>query len=269
MKNLIYAFAISLMLISCSKKEVIYTPRVLTETELFNSSQEGDALHINKYGTDERVKEEQKDIEGEFSVKFRDTLVTIQTNPADKASATDKFSFAQYINTQKTSVLVQVADSTVKPAPVYIINFNEDKVEVVSLTRPSSGPKDKDYTAGLVKVAKTGYLINNDFFVTNVNAKAYVLKREKPEERIQGYYFNLSRDKQTLVFLMPDNLYQVHFATNESVTVPLGVDPSMSREQVEGYVASNFIWVFDKGIAFLKKKGDKSSDKIVDISSFK
>lgn len=268
MKNLIFAFVASLMLISCSKKEVVYTPRVLTETELFNSSQEGDALHINKYGTDERVKEENKDDEGEFSVKFRDTLVTIQTNPADKASATDKFSYAQYINTQKTSILVQVADSTITPAPVYIINFNEDKVEVISLERPSKGANDKEYAQGITKVAKTGYLVNNDFFVTNVNAKAYVLKREKPEERIQGKYFNLSRDKQTVVFLTADALYQVHYTTDESVTVPLGVDASMSREQVEAYIASNYTWVFDKGIAFLKKKGAKSNDKVVDISSF-
>jgi hypothetical protein len=269
MKNLIYAFAIALVLVGCSKKETVYTPRVLTETETFNSSQEGDALHINKNGTDERVPEG-AEIEDGYNVRFRDTIVTILVNPSDPKSATDKFSFAQYVNSQKTSVLVQVADSTTTPAPVYLINFAEDKVQVVALSRPSKGANDKEFTNGIVKTSKSGYLVNNDFFVTSVNAKVYLLKRQNPEERIQGKYFNLSRDKQTLVFLTQDALYQVHFATNEALNTPLGVDASMPREQVESYVASNYIWAAEKGISFLKKKGDKgSNDKVVDISSFK
>ncbi|MES2827785.1 MAG: hypothetical protein V4687_06515 [Bacteroidota bacterium] len=269
MRNLIYALAVTILFFSCSgRNEAVFVPRVLNDTEKFNTYQEGDALFIVKYGTDDRVKED-KDAEGEFSVKFRDTVVTIQTNPADKASIADKFSFAQYVNTQKTSILVQIADKSGLAAPVYLINLNENKIDVVSLYRASTGAKDKEFTKGLIKVAKSGYLINNDFFITNVNAKAYMLKREKPEERIQGDYFNLSRDKQTLVFLLADALYQVHYATNEVVTVPLGVDSSMSRDQIEAYVASNFSWTFSNGIAFLKKKGDKGSDKVVDIASFK
>ena len=268
MRNLIYALAVTVLLFSCKgKHESVIVPRNLTDTERFNSYQEGDALFIMKYGTEDRLKED-KDAVGEFSIKFRDTTIFIQTNPSDPAAKTDKFSFAQYVNTQKTTILAQVADKAGATAPVYLINLNENKIEVLSLDRPSKGARDKDFTKGLVKVGKTGYLINNDFFVTNVNAKAYMLKRQNPEERIQGDYFNLSHDKQTLVFLTPNSLYQIHYATNETNTQALPLDKVSTPEMAANYIQPNFKWVTENKISFLKKIGG-SSDKIVDMSSFK
>jgi len=174
MRNLIYALAVTVLLFSCKgKNESVFVPRTITETERFNSYQEGDALFIMNYGTEDRAKDE-KDVQGEFSIKFRDTTILIQTKPSDPAAKTDKFIFAQYVNTQKTTILAQVADTTLAIPPMYLISLNENKIEVISLDRPSNGAKDKEYTTGLVKVGKTGYLINNDFFITNVNAKAYV-----------------------------------------------------------------------------------------------
>jgi hypothetical protein len=268
MKNLVYALALSIFLFSCSSKhESVVVPRVLTETERFNSYQEGDALFIMKYGSEDRVKEEREG-QGEFNIKFRDTTISIQTNPSDPAAKTDKFSFAQYVNSQKTTILAQAAGKEGEIAPVYLINLNENKVEVISLSRPSKGAKDKEYTQGLIKIGKTGFLINNDYFVTNVNAKAYVLKRQNPDERIQGAYFNLSQDKQTLVFLTANSLYQVHYPTNKANTQVLPADKSTSPDVAAIYIASNYKWVVENNIAFLKKTGG-DSDKVVDISSFK
>ncbi|MHA4894732.1 hypothetical protein ACXZ1K_08275 [Pedobacter sp. PWIIR3] len=269
MKNLIYVFAVVILFASCKgKHESVYVPRVLNDTERFNSYQEGDALFIVKYGTDERLAED-KNAEGEFSVKFRDTLIKIQTNPSDKAAVADKFSFAQYVNTQKTSILVQIADKSGLTAPCYIINLNENKIDVVSLYRASSGSNDKEFTKGLVKVAKTGYLINNDFFITNVNAKAYLIKREKPEERIQGDFFLLSHDKQTLVFLTKTSLYQVHYATNEVLNTVLPAQSGTNPDQVALFIQSNYKWVTANGISFLQKINKGGSDKVVDIATFK
>jgi hypothetical protein len=268
MRNLFFALALSAILFSCSgKHESVLVPRVLTETERFNSYQEGDALFIMKYGTEDRIKDD-KNAEGEFNIKFRDTVVFVQTNAADVASKTDKFVFAQYVNTQKTTILAQVAGKEGATAPFYLINLNENKIEAISLSRPSKGANDKGYTVGLVKVGKTGFIINNDFFVTNVNAKAYVLKRQNPDERIQGVYFNLSQDKQTLVFLTANALYQIHYATNQANTQVLPADKSTSPEVASMYIASNYKWVVENNIAFLKKTGG-DSNKIVDISSFK
>ena len=219
-----------------------------------------------KYGTEDRIKDD-KNAEGEFNIKFRDTTISIQTNPSDPAAKTDKFSFAQYVNTQKTTILVQAAGKEGEIAPIYLINLNENKIEAISLSRPSKGAKDKEYTQGLVKVGKTGFIINNDFFVTNVNAKAYVLKRQNPDERIQGVYFNLSQDKQTLVFLTANSLYQIHYASNKANTQVLPADKSTTPDIAAVYIASNYKWVVENNIAFLKKTGD--SNKIVDISSFK
>ncbi len=269
MRNLIYVFAVAILFVSCKgKNESVYVPRVLNDTERFNTYQEGDALFIVKYGTDERLKED-KNAEGEFSVKFRDTLITIQTNPSDKAAVANKFSFAQYVNTQKTAILVQIADKSGLAAPCFIINLNENKIDVVSLYRASSGPHDKEFTKGMVKVAKSGYLINNDFFITNVNAKAYMIKREKPEERIQGDFFILSHDKQTLVFLTKTSLYQVHYATNEVLNETLPQQSGTTSEQVALFIQNNYKWVTANNIAFLKKINRGGTDKVVDISTFK
>ncbi|RZL19061.1 MAG: hypothetical protein EOO89_04460 [Pedobacter sp.] len=268
MRNLVYALALTVFLFSCSgKHESVIIPRVLTDTERFNSYQEGDALFIMKYGTEDRIKDD-KNAEGEFNIKFRDTTIFVQTNPSDPAAKTDKFSFAQYVNTQKTTILAQAAGKEGEIAPVYLINLNENKIEAISLSRPSKGAKDKEYTQGLVKVGKTGFIINNDFFVTNVNAKAYVLKRQNPDERIQGIYFNLSQDKQTLVFLTANSLYQIHYATNKANTQELPADKSTTPDIAAVYIASNYKWVVENNIAFLKKTGG-DPNKIVDISSFK
>jgi hypothetical protein len=268
MRKLVYALALSVFLFSCSSKhESVIVPRVLTETERFNSYQEGDALFIMKYGTEDRVKDD-KNATGEFNIKFRDTTISVQTNPSDKAAKVDKFVFAQYVNTQKTTILAQAAGKEGEIAPIYLINLNEGKIEAISLFRPSKGAKDKDYTIGLMKVGKTGFIINNDFFVTNVNAKAYVLKRQNPDERIQGVYFNLSQDKQTLVFLTANSLYQIHYPSNKANTQLLPADKSTTPDIAAVYIASNYKWVVENNIAFLKKTGG-DSNKVVDISSFK
>lgn len=267
MKNLFYALVLSVFLFSCSKHESVIVPRLLTETERFNSYQEGDALFIMKYGTEDRIKDD-KNATGEFNIKFRDTTIFIQNSPSDPAAKTDKFSFAQYVNTQKTTILAQVAGKEGEIAPIYLINLNENKIDVISLSRPSTGAEDKEYTQGLMKVGKTGFVVNNDFFITNVNAKAYLLKRQNPEERIQGMYFNLSQDKQTLVFLTTNSLYQIHYATNQANTHVLPADKSTTPELAAIYIANNFKWVIENNIAFLKKIGG-NSDKVVDISEFK
>jgi len=265
MKNLLYALGLSLILLSCQKNQenaVTYTPRVLTATEKFNESQPAadSVFTIYNYnsGNDKETSGEEA-----FRVKFRDTVVSIQKSKADSTS-TDKFAFAQFVNTQKTALLVQAADSTGSNTQFYLLALKGGKLDVVSLDRPSAAKQD--VAPGLSKVGRAGYLVNNDFFITNVNAQAYLIKRQNADERIQGEFILNSPDKSTLIFLSPNSLYQVHYPSDESFTEKLSKPAPQSAAAVSDWIRENFTWEKNKkGITYLKFS---DSDRIVDIREF-
>src|SRR5690242_14693959 len=112
MKTIFYALLTTIAFSACQgnkENAATYTPRVLTATEKFNYYPEtrGDTLALVSAEGDKKAEEETKEV---FSVKYQDTVIQIQTDPADKASAIGKFSTAEYVNTQRTTLLVQIAD---------------------------------------------------------------------------------------------------------------------------------------------------------------
>lgn len=265
MKQIFYALGLSVLLFSCKQQETVatYTPRVLTANEKFNESYDGkDSIFTILLKKDQNTSE----IKEEFNIKYKDTLVKIQINKADPNSATDKFASAQFINTQKTALLVQLADNSGLAAPSYIIALKNGALNVVSLYRPSTGKEDTKYTTGINKLGRAGYVVNNDFFITNVNANVYLIKRQNPEERIQGEFILNSPDKSTLVFLTPSSLYQVHYSSDEFFNEKLSKPAPQSDAELTDWVKNNFTWAKNKkGITFLKFS---DSDRIVDIKEF-
>lgn len=267
MKNVLFALILSAVLFSCQQNvqtSASYTPRVLTAYEKFNGDHEGtDSVFTILLSKNEASTSEVKE---EFNVKFKDTLVKIQINKADPNSATDKFSFAQFINTQKTTLLVQIADKSGLAAPCYLLAFKDGKLDVVSLYRPSAGKDDTKFTTGLNKLGRAGYIVNNDFFITNVNAQVYLIKRQHPDERIQGDFILNSPDKATLVFLTPKSLYQVNYSSDEVYNEQLSKPAPQSTADMNDWIKNNFIWAKSKkGMTFLKFN---DSDRIVDIKEF-
>ena len=260
------------VLLGCKadKPEKVYHPRALVAGEDFNTYAKNDEtpLAVFKQVEDGTIKKvADTEANNILTVKFRDTIVQIQPDPADKGNVIDKFAVAQFLNTQKTSLLVQGADSSGLIAPFYLLSLKNNQLDVVSLYRPSKGKRDVKLTKGMIAVGRSGYLINNDYFVTYVNAKVYTIKRQNPDERIQGEYFINSADKKTFVFLMDDAFYQVHYPSNETFTQPFKQAPS-SKSALFSWVQANFSWQKnDKGISFLKQNQD--SDRIVDIREFK
>lgn len=271
MRKLFCALTLSVILFSCTQKEektAAYIPKILTNKQKFNefNKETDSAFTIYKY--EDKSKDHANSGTGTeelLGVKFRDTVVQIQTNDANPASAIGKFTFAEFINTQKTAILVQIADNSGLTAPSYIIALKNDKIEVSSLYRPSNGKQDKKYTKGRLRIGRQGYLINNDFFVTNVNANVYLIKRQNPEERIQGDFLLNSSDKSTLVFRTPSSFYQVNYPTDEVLEQPYSV-PSDPTVDIYQYVQNNFNWEKNKkGIVFLRPNND---NRIVDIREF-
>ncbi|TKC08708.1 hypothetical protein [Pedobacter frigoris] len=268
MKKILYALTLSVILFSCQQKEITknYIPRVLTANEKFNEPQNitDSAFKVIRV-VDEKREGTPADPKEWLTIKRGDTAIRIQANPNDTASANGNFAVATYVNTQKTTILAQVKDKSGLTAPFFLVTLKDGKTEVIQLYRPSKGaPNEK--LMGLYRVGRDGFLINQDFFVTNVNAKVYLMKRQNPEERINGQFFVMSPDKETLVFLMASGqLYQVHFSSGETHTEPLGTSPSI--EGIYNYVQTNFSWTKTKrGVSFLKRSND---DRIVDISEFK
>jgi len=272
MKTSLFAVLfVAVVLVGCQedKKEKAYVPRVLAAGEDFNSYAKNDETPFTLLKlTDEAgldpAAEEPEEL---FTIKFRDTTVMIQPDAADKGNVKGTFSLAQFVNTQKTSLLVQIADSSNLVAPYYLLILKNNQLEVVNLYRPSTGKNDVEVTKGMVRVGSSGYLINNDYFITNVNAKVYPIKRENPEERIQGDYFMNSPDKKTFVFMLADAFYEVHYPTNETFTLQFKGAPS-NKSALFAWVQSNFSWQKNSnGISFLKQNGN--DNRIVDIKEFK
>lgn len=265
MKKSLLALSLIILIIGCSKddeKTKNYIPRVLTKNESFNhySEKKSDSITIFKSNKPEQGES--------LTVKFRDSTVSIQTDPKDPKKTTNRFAFAEFINSQKTSLLVQVEDENALAAPSFIISLKEEGgLEVLSLTRPTKpGPGEK-IGLGISRLGRTGHLVNNDFFIRGVTGKVYFLKRQDPEQRIDGKYLLLSPDRNTIVFAAPKALYQVNYIADESSTLPLPADQPSEIAVVYNYVQNNYSFQKNKeGVSFLKKN---HSDRIVDISEFK
>lgn len=261
------------ILSSCQKKEKTktYVSRALAATEDFNQYQgPGEAVALTIVKTDSTVNTSKDGSvpQDRFSIKFRDTTVSIQNHLSDKNPVASQFSVAEFLNTQKTTILVQGADSSGLVAPFYLISLKNNKLDIVSLYRASNGKEDQKFTRGLNKVGRSGYMINNDFFITTVNAKVYTLKRQIPEERIQGLYFVTSSDRNTLVFMGASALYEVHYPTGSVFTQPLPSKVPKEQGSVYAWIQNNFSWQKNaQGISFLK--ADKDDNRIVDIREFK
>jgi len=259
-----------LALFSCNRKEEgkIYSPRTLKGKEDFNQFQQGAENALTIYTHTAEGNTGAGGGQELFGVKFRDTTVRIQLNASDKDAVADQFALAEFLNTQKTALLVQLADSSGLTAPFYLIAVKNGKLDVVSIYRPSQGREDHRFTKGLSRIGRSGYLINNDFFITTVDAKVYPLTRQNPGERIQGLHFLNSADKKTLVFLVSSSLYEVNYPTGEVYTQPLSADMPKVPAQVFPWIQNNYSWQTNaRGVAFLKK--NKDNDRIIDIREFK
>ncbi|WP_276090023.1 hypothetical protein [Pedobacter sp. JY14-1] len=266
MKKAVYLLVLSAVVYSCGKKgpSATYVPRTITVTEKFNDSndQADSALKIVKYTADEKEEAASKDL---MAITFRDTLVNIKLHESD-SGAVGKFGFAEFINTQKTAILAQISDNSGLTAPFFVIALKDGKLDVVSLYRPSNGKMDSEFTKGQTRIGRNGYLVNNDFFVANVNAKVYILKRQKPEERIQGEFLGNSPDRTTLAFLtsQTSSVYQTNYVSGEVLDQPLSKE---ALEDAYRYVQKNFTWQPNKNGTYFFKPG--SAENPVDISSFK
>jgi hypothetical protein len=257
-------------LFGCSKKEEgkVYLPGALTGEEDLNQFEQGkeNSLSVYTYADQDQADENGK--EEVFGIKFRDTTVRIQLDTSDKETVKDRFALAEFLNTQKSTLLVQVADHSGLTAPFYLVTVNHGKLEVLSIYRSSGGTNDRRFTKGLSRVGRSGYLINNDFFITTVNARVFPLTRQHPEERIQGLHFMNSPDRKTLVFLVGSSLYQVHYPSSEVYTQPLSADMPKTAAQLFPWVQNNYSWQTNaKGISFLKK--NKDDNRVIDIKEFK
>ena len=269
MKSTLYVLLFSIVLLSCQKKDnsKIYIPRVINANESFNDypKDKENAFSIVKYDDSQAEPKDSKEL---FGIKLKDTTISIQTNANNKNEAADKFTFAEYLNTQKSSLLVQIADKSGLTAPFYLITLKDDKVDIISLFRPSKGAGDKRFTKGVDKIGRSGYLVNNDFFVTTVDAKVYLIRRQDPDERIQGLHFVNSPDKKTLVFLVSSSFYEVYYPTGEVFIQPLTNDAPKVPEEMYKWVVNNYSWQKnDKGMSFLK--ANVEDNRVRDSSEFK
>ena len=268
MKAIFPLIFLSILFFGCqsNKMEVTYVPQVISANTDFNfHPKERDIkLSLIKYSEAGNQKAT-KAVDETFGLKFGDTTIRIQLDDKNPESTYKEFSLAKFINTQKTAMLVQIADQSGLVAPFFIIAVKDGQLQVHQLYRASNGALDKDITRGLKAVGSSGYLINNDFFVTNVNARVYLIKRQNEAERIQGDFFLQSSDRRTLVFLVPSAFYQVHYPTGETFTQPLPADLPMANPAIYRWVQQNSSWIKnEQGVSFLKAAADDNRVRSID-----
>ena len=248
---------------SCKQEKVEnQIPRLITNNESFNEPAPEEGLFaIVKLNNPDSANNDNEEL---FGIKYKNATIKIQPDPANPESGNAKFAFAQFVNTQKTCILVQLADGSGLVAPFYLVALKNNKLDVVSLYRRSDGEKDIQFTRGKDRISNAGYLINNDFVVTNVNAKVYLIKRPVPKERIQGSFIVSSPDKKTLVFLVGSKLYQLHYPSGDTFIQPLNTTVTKNTANLYAWVQKNYRWQRDKnGVAFLKSMDN--GDKIIDM----
>ncbi|MFC3559806.1 hypothetical protein [Pedobacter jamesrossensis] len=260
MKKTLIALFLSAALFACKdqKIEKIIHPRDLKPNESFNEfpKVKGDAFAFVKVDSGKKL----GDV---YAIKFKDTVISVQNDPKPLA---DKFFVSRFLNTQKTALLAQVADSSDLVSPFYIISLKNGQIDAIKLERASIGKDDKKVTAGLQEISLSIVLVNNDFVVTLINGNVYPLKRQNDSERIQGRFLLNSADKNTLIFATANSLYQVNYKTGE--TYDLIVAPGkLNAATFTKDIMQNYRWEkTPKGTSFLK---EYDSNKILELSDFK
>ncbi|KLT66551.1 hypothetical protein [Pedobacter sp. BMA] len=257
-----------LALISCvalfackGNLEKTYSPEPIAANQTFDEIPKSEKAIFTLV----KIDSNRADGQEHFKIQYRDTTLSVQ-NGKNKLAV--EFRNARFVNSQNTAVVAQVVDSTQNVAPFYVFALKDGSVEVMSLDKASKGKNDGLYTQGLVELTRTNFVINNDYIVNSVSGKINTIKRQNPDERIQGKFLMYSRDKTTLVFLTEKELYQVNYRNGEtqSLTVPASLLANAAGIQNE--IASNYSWTTNNhGTPFLKYNGN--SDRIVDISEFK
>lgn len=262
MKIKLLALISSVALFACKGNlEKTYTPQPIAANQTFDEIPKSQSRVFTLI----KIDSNRSDGQEHFNIKYRDTTLSVQEG---KEKLAVEFRNARFVNSQNTAVIAQVVDSTKNVAPFYVFSLKDGAVEVLSLDKASKGKNDGIYTQGLVELSRTNFVINNDFIVNSVNGKIYTIKRQNPQERIQGKFLLYSRDKTTLVFLTEKELYQVNYRNGEtqSITVPASMLANTAGIQSE--IASNYTWTTNNhGTPFLKYNGNP--DRIVDISEFK
>jgi hypothetical protein len=260
MKNLFSAILLSTVLFSCSTDvlERKLTPRDLKVNEEFNE------IPNNKANVFSFVESRSNSKTGknEYFINYKDTLVSVELG---EKQLLQRFVKPEFLNSQKTAVIVQASDSAGLASPFYILAANKGKLEAILLDRPF---KNKRKNTGLEKISRANFIINNDYLVTSINGKVYPIKRQIEDEPIKGKIFMLSKDGTTLVFLTNNSFYQYNYKTGESFNLPIPASLVNNKESIFGIVQRDYTWADNKnGTPFLKERFD--DNRIVDIKEFK
>lgn len=260
-----------LLLFSCKSavETVVLQPQVLETDTVFkaqkNENSELRVFNIPKAGAAAGKETEDSQV---FKLNLGDQPLAIQPDANDPGKLITEFAFAGFINSQHTAALVQLQDNSGLVAPFYIVSLDGETARAYSLYRGSKGSQDSRFTKGQREIGRSGYLVNNDFFVTRVDGKVYKLARQEPDQRIQGLHFMNSADRQTLVFLVNSALYQVHYPSGKTYTQPLPASAPAKPSGLFAWIQKNLVWERDKDQVSWLKSG-AADNRVRNLNEFK
>lgn len=207
-------------------------------------------------------------------INYRDT--TIRFNPnlknlvedyqSDETPLSDFYTI-YYLNPQKTAFLADMPGPSSIGSRVFVFCAQPNGLKVYRVERPvnkqiSSG--EESIYMGISKIGGNLLLVNNDYLFNQRTAKAYLIPRPDPKERMQADFTTLSPDGKTVVFNAKgsstdqfDYIYQFHYPSGkfETDSIPSDQYQSPLTDKKKKWPETHYDWSKDANERmFLKPK---------------
>lgn len=268
-------------LISCGHpKDSVYQAELFTEKTALNMPSKSTAQRFKRLTLTSKKEELIGGIfgrKGRMSwniINYRDT--TIRFNPNLKSLVEDyqsdeiplfDFYTIYYLNPQKTVFLADMPGPSNISSRVFVFCAQPNGLKIYRVERPvkeqiSSG--DENSYMGISKIGGNLLLVNNDYLFNQRTAKAYLIPRPDPKERMHADFTVLSPDGKTVVFNAKgsstdhfDYIYQFHYPSGkfETDSIPADQYQSPLLDKKKKWPETHYDWNKDaNGRMFLKPK---------------
>lgn len=272
---------IIISLISCAHpKDSVYQAELFTEKTPLNTAAKSTAQLFKRLTLTSKKEELIGGIfghKGHMSwniINYRDTTICFNPNlknlvedyQPDEISLSDFYKI-YYLNPQKTAFLADMPGPSSISSRVFVFSAQLNGLKVYRIERPvqkqiTSG--DESIYVGVSKIGGNLLLVNNDYLFNQRTAKAYLIPRPDPKERMQADFTTLSPDRKTVVFNAKgsstdqfDYIYQFHYPSGkfETDSIPAGKYQSPLLDKKKKWPETHYVWNKDaNGRMFLKPK---------------
>lgn len=272
---------IIISLISCGRpKDGVYQAELFTEETPLNTAAKSTAQIFKRLTLTSKKEELIGGIfgrKGRMSwniINYRDTMIRFNPNlknlvedyQSDETPLADFYTI-YYLNPQKTAFLADMPGPSHISSRAFVFSAQLNGLKIYRIERPVKeqvSSRDENIYMGISKIGGNLLLVNNDYLFNQRTAKAYLIPRPDPKERMQADFTILSPDGKTVVFNAKgsstdrfDYIYQFHYPSGkfETDSIPADQYQSPLLDKKKKWPETHYDWNKDaNGRMFLKPK---------------